>query len=562
MAIDLSAFSNDDLLALRNKDLSKISNQGLMLLRNSSDPTIPTPSADDGRQTRELGTFKRGINVLADVLSGGASKPYKSRVTQEEIAQESPLKVAAAIGEVPLKMTSDLASAAYAGLGTATDYLQTKDFGKVDVPFSQRFQESPLSYEPTQKGKEYYKTVTENLEALPALSQFSNLSKATSPNLTAKVNEKIQKFVNKPMEKKLKEFNLNVNTNKKYKQLSDEGYQFIPSQISNASTMDKLKESSIGTSKAAEIAKEANQKVTNKLTRKYLGVSDDTPLDFELLDRIRRQNGKVYGQIDDLPARPPVTKKVESIRDTGILDSKGKPIQVTGKANDVVIKQYRNGREILEDLKSTRYDSTAEWNYFKREGNPETRKKAILLDKKIEKLEDELIDIAKYNNKPELIPELKKARTQIAKAHLVQKALNDVSGNVDAKVISKLAYDKRLIDKNIQSVAKMYKGYKDISGVPKSIQQPPFTVLDIGLSTYGVITGNPLLAVPTVSKYQAAKYLFTPKTQQALRSSQLNQPGPEGLRGLLQLPRLTPSQKNVNAAGLSSLLAPRLPKEE
>ena len=68
MAIDLSQFSNEDLLALKNKDLSKISNQGLMLLKNASDPTIPTPSADDGRQERKLNLFQKGVNTIADVL--------------------------------------------------------------------------------------------------------------------------------------------------------------------------------------------------------------------------------------------------------------------------------------------------------------------------------------------------------------------------------------------------------------------------------------------------------------------------------------------------------------
>ena len=578
MAIDLSQFSNEDLLALKNKDLSKISNQGLMLLKNASDPTIPTPSADDGRQERKLNLFQKGVNTIADVLSFGASKPYKENVTSREIEQESPLKVAQAITETPIQVGSDLGSVAYAGLGTVYDFLDPTSFG-VDTPFSQRVGEAqnrfPFNYDASEKGEGYYKKLMDNMAALPGTSQFSNVSRMSGMQkgikadkgikpitMTDKVNKEIQLFVNKPFKEQLKDFNLNVKKNTRYKKLSDEGYQFIPSQINNAKFNDKLKEASIGTGKASEIAREANQKVTNRLTRKYLGVSDDTPLDLDLLNNIRRQNGKIYAQIDNLPARPSLTKKVDEIRDTKILMPDGKDtFKVSGKGEDIVLKQYRNGREILEDLKTTRFDSSSEWNYFKRTGDPAVRKKAVLLDKKIEKLEDELIDIAKYNNKENLIPELKKARTQIAKAHLVQKALNDVSGNVNAQVISKLAYDKKLLDPNIQAVAKMNKGYKDISSVPKSIQQPPFTVLDIGLSIYGGVTGNPSLAVPTISKYQASKYLFTPKTQSSLRSSQLNQPKPKGIRSLLQIPNVglpRPSERTFNTLGLASLLNPRL----
>ena len=579
MEIDFSALSDEDLDALEANDFAKISDAGLSILENASDPSIPTPfGSGDNRVDRELNMFQKGVNTLADVLQV-PSKPYKERVTQKEIQQEGFVPTAQAIAEVPLKMGSDLYGAA---AGSSRDFLgiptigQTNPtFGKLDTSFTDRLQNNPLKYNPSEKGKKYYKTVTDNLAALPATSQFSNISKMSGAaknipktklesgnkfeNLTNKANKEIQLFINKPYKEQLIEFNKNIKKNKRFENLSNEGYQFIPSQINNARTMDKLKESALGSNRAAEIARETNQKVTNNLTRKYLGVSDDTPLDFNLLDRIRKQNGKIYAKIDNLPARPPVTKKSENIRNTGILDSKGNPILVTGKADDIVIKQYRNGREILEDLKTTRYDSTAEWSYFKRQGDPATRKKAVLLDKKIEKLEDELIDIAKYNNKENLIPELKGARVQIAKAHLIQKSLNDVTGNVDAKVISKLAYQKKLLDPNIQAVAKMYMGYPKLSKIPESVQQSPFTVLDIGISTFGVVTGNPLLAVPAYSKFQASKSLFTPKTQRNLAASQVNEPAAKGIRSLLQIPNLRlprPKSSTLSGAGLASLIAP------
>lgn len=571
---DFSKISTKDLEYIQSNQLGKVSTQALELLQTqikmseqNLDPSIPTElTGNDGRQERELGSFKSGVNTVADFLSMGASKPYKSRVTQEEIAQEAPLKVARALGDVPLKMISDLGSAAYAGLGTAADYLETNEFGKVDVPFGERMQNT-ISYTPSEKGQEYYNTVTDNLAALPATSQYSNISKFSqaekSVGYTKRANEQIQKFVNKPLQEQLLEFTQNVKKNKIIKRSADEGYVFIPSAFDKPTAMERLKESAIGTTKASEQAQQTNQKVTNNLIRKYLGVEKSTPLDLDLTEKIRRQNGKVYAEIDNLPARPPKTKIVpRGLSGYGALSKK------------VDIEVTRSGRDILRDLKETRKGVQDYWTEFKVQRTVRARDSAVKLEKRVEELEDELLDIATYNNKSNLVPALKAARKQIAKAHLVEKALNDANGNVNAKVITKLAYDKRLIDKNVKTIAEMYKGFPTLTSVPKHATTSPFSVLDIGLTGYGFATQNFALAAPQVLKIFSNKSLPKKAVQQNMVRRQLDMPGPEidlnllggernaqGLKGLLQIPNtlinpLSIKEKTFNRAGLASLLSP------
>ena len=114
------------------------------------------------------------------------SKPYKERVTQKEIEQEGFVPTAQAIAEVPLKMGSDLLNLGVAGTQTGLDFLGVPtvgtgsdvSFGKLDVPFIDRLQQDKFyKYDQSKKGAEYYKTFTENLGALPATSQFSNVSR-------------------------------------------------------------------------------------------------------------------------------------------------------------------------------------------------------------------------------------------------------------------------------------------------------------------------------------------------------------------------------------------------
>lgn len=614
MEINFSALSDADLDALEANDFSKISDAGLSILENASassvvDLSIPTPMSDNivsdtPPVERDLSLRQKGVNLASqymkqdpvgdlfnNIFSGkefpdygerdGRSAPYpKITPSKEKLAQESKLKVAQGIAEVPLQLGSDLGSLAYAGLGTAYDFLDPTSLG-VDTPFSQRVGEAqnrfPFNYDASEKGEGYYKKLMDNMAALPGTSQFSNVSrmsgiqktikadKSTRPiTMTDKVNKEIQLFVNKTSPEQLKEFTLNAKKNKVMKESSDAGYVFIPSNINNSRMIDRLKEGSIGTGKVSERAREVNQKVTNNLTRKYLGVSDDTPLDLDLTEKIRKANGKIYAEIDDLPARPPLTKPNTPTRDTGLKYSNGDPIIVTGKTENVIIKEYRNGNEILTDLKSTRKRTTDYWNEFRRQGTVESRDKAVLLEKLSEKLENELIDVAKYNQREDLIPKLKEARTQIAKSHLVQKALNDVTGDVDAKIISKLAYEKRLLDPNIKKVAKMYKGFPQITKIPALNDALPFSVLDTGLSVYGFASGQPILALPTFLKYVSGRSIQKPAVQRNMLNRQLTKPTPSKLKSLLQIPNVRlprPSEGTFNTLGLASLLDPYINKE-
>jgi len=578
--MDLSAFSDEDLKALKENDITKISDDGLTILKNAADPSIPTPfGSGDNRVDRELNLFQKGVNTLADVLQV-PSTPYKKRVTQKEIEQEGFVPTAKAIAEVPLKMGSDLLNLGVAGTQTGLDFLGVPtvgtgsdvNFGKVDVPFIDRLQQDKFyKYDPSKKGQKYYKTVTDNLGALPATSQFSNVSRMSGiqkgikkdmrgTTATDKMNEEIQKFVNKPYAEQLTEFNQNLKFNKIAKDSTDAGYKLIPSSVKGAPLKDRLKESTVGTSKITETAQEANQKVTNNLIREYLGIDKKTPLDNKLLEVIRKRNGKIYAEIDELPAPPPIVRKKDPTFDTGVKYEDGSPVLIRGKnRKDVVLKEYRNGAQILRDLMSTRKRAQEYWKSVKRNGRVEDRDAAKLLDSVVERLEEELLRTAKYNKREDLIPKLKNARTEISKAHLVQKALNDVTGDVDAATISKLAYDRRLVEPSVTKVAKFYKGFPSLAKNPKFAEASPFSVLDVGLSAYGFGTGNVLLSLPAILKLGSGRSLMRPNIQKGIVNSTITKPKPKGIRSLLQVPNVglpRPSNVTLGSAGLASLLSP------
>ena len=504
--------------------------------------------------TRELTRTQQLTNVLGNILSGGGQKVYSETPTAQELEYEkqSPLLAGA---EILPQMGGDILSAISAGAGTAADYLTG---GGIQKPFGQRFQESAFQYAPTtEKSKKYYETFSENLGALPATSQFSTGARLTNlqkqvpklPTTTEKVNKEIQKFVNKDYNQQLTELTKNAKLNKSVQESADAGYVFIPSQLKKSSFLDKAKESTVGTARLTEAAQIKNQNVTNNLARKYLGVSENTVLDDTLLNNIRKKHGKVYQEVSELKAPKDINIAYDNVYD---IATKQKVI--------IPSATYRNGKEILEDLKEARFDSITEWSYFKRQGKPSSRKKAVAYDAKVDRLEKELENLAKSTNREDLVPALKNARKEIAKSHLVAKALNPVTGDIDAKVFTKLAYDKKLIDPNAQKIARFNKGFPTLSSVPKGKDQVPFTVLDVGISTYGAVTGKPMLAAPTLSKYLAKSSLFKTPKQSSMISREI-EATPRGITSLLQIPqvspqRVIPSEKNIYRLGLGSLLAP------
>ena len=527
-------------------------------------PKTKTPVVDDmppmdmpieeTMPTRQLTRTQQLTNVLGNILSSGGQKAYSETPTPQELEYEkqSPLLAGA---EIIPQMGGDILSAISAGAGTAADYLAG---GGIQKPFGQRFQESAFQYEPTtEKSEKYYEKFTENLGALPATSQFSTGARLTNlqkqvpklPTTTEKFNKEIQKFVNKDYNQQLTELTKNAKLNKSVKESADAGYVFIPSQLKKSSFLDKAKESTVGTSRLAEAAQIKNQNVTNKLARKYLGVSENTVLDDTLLNNIRKKHGKVYQEVSELEAPKDINIAYDNVYDI-----------VTKQKVVIPSATYRNGKEILEDLKEARFDSITEWSYFKRQGKPSSRKKAVAYDAKVDRLEKELENLAKSTNREDLLPALKNARKEIAKSHLVAKALNPVTGDIDAKVFTKLAYDKKLIDPNAQKIARFNKGFPTLSSVPKGKDQVPFTVLDVGISTYGAVTGKPMLAAPTLSKYLAKTSLFKTPKQQSMVSRNI-EATPRGIPSLLQIPqvspqRIIPSEQNIYRLGLGSLLAP------
>ena len=142
---------------------------------------------------RELTKLQQGINFVGDILSGGGQQVYSERPTEQDLEYEKQSKLKAA-AEVPLQLVSDIGSVVSAGAGTAGDFIAD---GEVDIPFSQRFQNSIFQYEASKKGQNYYQKTLENLDATIGLNELSALGRLKAVEgapLTTKQLPKLPKY--------------------------------------------------------------------------------------------------------------------------------------------------------------------------------------------------------------------------------------------------------------------------------------------------------------------------------------------------------------------------------
>lgn len=145
-----------------------------------------------------------------------------------------------------------------------------------------------------------------------------------------------------------------------------------------------------------------NQQVTNALTRKALGLADDTPISQGTLDSLRKTAGKAYSDVSALSPQ---------------------------------------AQADLEALKVARNEANAWFTSYNVSKHPDHLATAKAKRALSEQLEDALEAHAKAAGKQNLIPALRDARKQIAKTYTVERALNKATGDVSAPVLGRL-YDK------------------------------------------------------------------------------------------------------------------------
>lgn len=128
-----------------------------------------------------------------------------------------------------------------------------------------------------------------------------------------------------------------------------------------------------------------------------------------------------------------------------------------------------NAADAVEKLKDLRYESKGYWQFFNRSGDPKARTAAKAYDSAAEQLEQFIERSAQNAGKGDLVPALREARKEIAKAHQISKALNDATGNVNARALAKEKY----LTGDLKTVADFAKAFPKVAQSPEMMGSLP-----------------------------------------------------------------------------------------
>jgi hypothetical protein len=276
-----------------------------------------------------------------------------------------------------------------------------------------------------------------------------------------------------PSEARLTKQLQNVPKTKLLQEANKLGFKVSPSDI-GAGQIPRSLETASGKFKTQEALSANNQQAVSNIAREYLGLPQDVPLTSDTLSTLRETYSNPY------EAARSLTPKQTQTTSGGLIKS----------------KSTRSGEEIVGELKIARDDARAtqaSLNNPNIENRTEVRNQSNILNARVKQLENELDNLAKASNQPQLINELKEARKNIAKTYAVENAL--VADNiVNPKSLIKQIDKGVPISGNLKTAAKFASEYPNVNKVVRETPNP-FSVYDVATTAYGAGSGNQALAL-------------------------------------------------------------------
>lgn len=213
------------------------------------------------------------------------------------------------------------------------------------------------------------------------------------------------------------------------------GYVFLPAKVGGGAIGD-VAGTAMENSAIANVASQHNQKITDDLVTSYIKARKDMPLDEVHIAMMFHEAEEPYRNVAALSSQAAAT---------------------------------------LDIFKQAKSDAKKAWRAFDRNPSPELQKFANENDQMAELAMDDLIDQARLAGKPGLIPQLEKARVELAKLHLVDRSMNYGDFHASARTFAN-AFDNTVSAKGgsvltdeAELIARMYKAFPGIMRDASSI---------------------------------------------------------------------------------------------
>jgi hypothetical protein len=298
----------------------------------------------------------------------------------------------------------------------------------------------------------------------------------------------------------------NVQKDAAIKLASQNGYKLPPQDV-NPGVVNATLEGLSGKIKTSQAASQSNQTVTNSLAKRALGLPEDAPLNGDTLQTIRQQAGNAYNAVRGTGTVTPGQPYNDAI-DKIMQQANGQAKSFPGLKNDEITS-------VLGTLKQPTFEAGDAVDATKflrnladkayRSGDKQT---GAAYKQASGALEDALDSHLQSLGQPEALASFRNARQTIAKTYSVEKALNPVTGDVDAAKLALQAAKGKPLSGELRDIANINAAFPKATQTLKQNYNP----------------SSPLDYAAAIASQAGKAAMVVPLARPLLRSAILSKP--------------------------------------
>jgi len=311
------------------------------------------------------------------------------------------------------------------------------------------------------------------------------------------------------------------------------GYVIPPTQA-RPTLGNRILEGFSGKITTAQNASARNQTVTNRLAAETLGLPGDTVLSPQVLNQVRAQAGQAYnaiersGVITPGPAYAQALDRIQAPYRTAAQGFPNAPANPVVEAIEALRSPSFDASAAVAQLRNIRDQADTAFTRGERGAGRSLREGAAALEDAIE------AHLQQIGN-PQLLQEFTDARRLIAQTYSIEKALNPVTGTVDAKKLAAQVAKNRPLTGPVRAAAEFAaqfpKAAQTVEGMGSLPQTSP---LDWALSgSLSALTANPLMMAGVAARPMARAAVLSGPVQ-----NRLLQPPPSAMANALMDPEI------------------------
>ena len=266
------------------------------------------------------------------------------------------------------------------------------------------------------------------------------------------------------------------------------GY-ILPPQEVNPGMLNSMLEGASGKIKTSQAASQTNQQITNNLAKSALGIPSDMPLNSDTIQAVRNAAGQAYNTIRNTGTVTPGQNYFNAL-DSIASQANGAAKSFPGLKNDAI-------ENIVNTLKQPQFsanDGVDAIGALRDMANTAYAKGDAQQGKALKQaagaMEDALDQHLQGLNNPDALNAFRDARTTIAKTYSVEKALNPVTGNVDASKLAAQLMKGKPLSGELSDIANVAAAFPKATQTLKQ-NYNPMSPLDYVVGAAGALH-NPL----------------------------------------------------------------------